>query len=226
MIRLSVDYKDVKLYYENSDWQKGAYEMFSVVDHISHILLGIDVDAIFELISKGTFKPKSLYETSPSAKEYKPLVNSLISEYYFTERFDVFKSSPTVLNTPKFKDKLVFISDDGWVSVKKKSVDNSTTNREVAAFMLGVRASAVSKLAYSNLEESRMKEIEKASKGKRSLSVVLEFLDGFDDPWEFAYAGALVGYPITPTNAILKKVFPELKLPGIRGRRAGPSRVL
>ncbi len=225
MIRLNVDYGDLKMYYEQKDWEKGVFELVPVVNHVPHRLLGIDVDGVFNLLESGEYKLKDLYKFAPE-KEYKPIIHSLLSEHLFNSRFDVFKLNPQFENDSKFKGKLIFISDEGWVSIKKKSVDKNTSNREVAAFLLGVKASAVSRIAYSNLSESTMKDLEKRAKGSKGLSRVLSLLEEINNPWEFAYMGALLGYPITPTAAVLKKVFPELKLPGIKGRRAGPSRVL
>ncbi len=236
MIRLNMDYNDVGVYYESTRLLDGLGGVYTAIGHLPYKVLGIDVEKIRSMAmdAEGADMIAALQgikmPRDACGADYRPLCESIVFEalverYYDSAGGIIPKNNNTVGTTPaRFKNKLFFVCDEKeWVAVKKMSVQPDTTPREVAAFMLGVRASVLAKYMELKYPEAAVTtELEKKiGKKRKSMGALAElFAEYGKNAAKFIVVANVLGYSATPTHETLKKVFSELKLPGIRGRLA------
>ncbi len=233
MMRLNIDYGDIRIYAETEgDLVRCLREMYNAIGDIPYKIIGANTDAISKIISDNAansfisaysaVKASDLKKHCP--KEYwalceNMLIEGLIRKYYP----NLLNSDLPKLSKPKFNNKLIFANDSkDWIIIKKMSVGPKTNPREAAAFLFSVKASIFSKLLESVYENASNKA-EKLTKGKRrsakSLLEIYELTGNGEDEGAFMHCLCMIGYEPTPGHKTLKKVFPELKLPGIKGRK-------
>jgi len=235
MIRLNLDFGSRGMYFESEKIENGIKGVYSIIDDVPFELLGIHSKKIREEVQ--AINGKDFGEAIAQVKvgqivkdanggEFAHLCESIIFDElvrkYIGEVIPKVEISPSA---PKIKGKMIFVSDSKeWVIVKKVSVTNETTAREAAAFLLGVKTAVLSKylsLRYPDRNKA-MEEMAKKLKGKRksltALREVYEFSDNGRDVCMFIEGAALLGYSLTPNQDAIKEAFPELKLPGLRGR--------
>lgn len=237
MIMLNFDFGKRGMHFESASTDEGTVGIYNAIGDLPFELLGIDAKKIRESVRAiradglddaiAQLKIGEIVKTANGGEFVRlcePLIFDELVRKYVGE---VVPYRAVATSTPKFKGKLMFISDSkDWVIIKKMSVAPETTPREVAAFLLGVKAAVLSKylsLKFPNrgVDAAAM---EKTLKGKR------KSLGALVDVWKasgngrnicaFLEGAAQIGYQITPSQDLIKETFPELKLPGIRGRKA------
>lgn len=228
MIKLNIGYKEWSVYYESNTLFEGLANSYAAIGDIPYRIVGIDVDVVRKTVNSTNAKDfaSALEEIKINERgEYGALYDSLIFEM-LVEKFvdNVVPKTDSRCQPAKFKDKVFFVSDEEeWIAIKKMSIYPETEPREVAAFLFGIKSSILSKylsLKYqdkTNIES----EMEKTLRGKRrSLSALKELYKeyGKDVP-RFIVGADILGYSLTPKSETLAKVFPEIKLPGIKGRK-------
>lgn len=235
MMRLNIDFDGISAYTETEgEFKQCLAYMYSAIGHIPHKLLGINIDEVRniannvnakDIISAYTVIKSSDIKKCSTNSEYGPLCESLLAEELIKRYYPGFlRKAEVTLARSKFKDKLLFTNDSkDWIIIKKMSVSKNTSEREAAAFLFGVKASIFNKYLSVSFGDNVILRAEKITKGKRksikSLKAIYEQSQNGKNMEEFICSMCILGYVPTPSHGMLKKVFPELKLPGIRGRK-------
>ncbi len=235
MMRLNFDFgKNGGFYYESADMQEGLVGTYNAIGDLPFGLLGVDAKKIRGEVASLSAKDMGgavaqikvgKLVKSANGGEYTHLCEALIVDELVKKYLgEVVPKKNAATAAAKMKGKLVFMSDlKDWVIVKKTSLTPESTPREAAAFLLGVKTAVLSK--YLSLKfPTRAADTDamlKALKGKRKGLATLK--DVYDvsgkDVCAFLAGAALLGYSLTPGQNVIKKAFPELKLPGMRGRK-------
>ncbi|MCX8206060.1 MAG: hypothetical protein N3H30_02410, partial [Candidatus Micrarchaeota archaeon] len=216
----------------------------NTVDDAPYRILGIDVAGLRRQVSSisasdlgealGAVKMQDLQrfgkmpdmpavgDGEPIMCDYTPLCESVMLEELIGRFHGPLVPVRGQPGTRAVGGKIFFVSDDKeWVAVKKMSVLPETTAREVAAFLLGIKASVWGKYSLLRFGGDCTARGAPIAKGKRKglPALKLAYSESGGDLCTFLGAAALIGYSPTPTADTLKKVFPEIKLPGMRGRK-------
>ncbi|MCX8200170.1 MAG: hypothetical protein N3G76_01745 [Candidatus Micrarchaeota archaeon] len=234
MMKLNFDYGKNGFYFESASLEDGLVGVYNAIGDLPYALLGIDAMKIRTELQKsaandfsGMLQQVKVGEIVKNAggSEFMHLCEPIIFDEIVKRFFgDAVPKKSISLSAPQLKGKMVFINDSkDWVIVKKATVGSDTTAREAAAFLFGVKAAVYSK--YLSIKcpqrsaDSAM--MAKALKGKR------KSLGALNDAYNasggrlcaFLEGAALLGYAPTPSQDTIKEAFPELKLPGMRGRK-------
>ncbi|MGC9057971.1 MAG: hypothetical protein ACP5H8_02710 [Candidatus Micrarchaeia archaeon] len=202
--------------------ENGLARAFCAIGDIPYEIVGIDTCLIRKNVVKGdieaTFSNISKIVKSNSAyKEYGPLIESIAID----EFLEIMPKHTKVEGNAE-KDKVYFVSNGPeWIIIKKMSISKETKAREVAAFLLGIKYSLLTKyLDNKSCSPDALDSVMGSIKGKRrSISALATaYNSSKGDKIAFLKGILGLGYSITPTADAIKSVFPEVKLPGIKGR--------
>ncbi|MEM4332022.1 MAG: hypothetical protein QW500_01965 [Candidatus Micrarchaeia archaeon] len=234
MMKLNFDYGKEGFYYESASLEDGLVDAYNAIGDIPYSLLGISAEKIRLEISKiqaadfeSVLSQVRMAEIIKGAggAEFAHLCESVVFDELVRKYVgEVIPVRKVGLKSPQFKGKMVFMNDTkDWIIVKKATVSKDTTPREAAAFLFGVKAAILSKYLSLKYPErgAQAATMAKALKGKRkSLGALKDVYNASGkNVCAFMEGAALLGYTLTPTQDAIKGAFPELKLPGIRGRK-------
>ncbi|MEM0438019.1 MAG: hypothetical protein QXU54_01835 [Candidatus Micrarchaeia archaeon] len=245
MMRLNIGYGKEMRACESQSLKEGLEMAYNTIGDLPYRILGIDVDGLCKYLSSinakdlgealGAVKMQELQkfgklpdippkneDDEPITCDYTPLCESIMFEELI-KRFHGPVVPPRAAQGGRpIAGKIFFVSDDkGWIAVKKMSVLPETTAREAAAFLLGIKASVWGKYYALQFGSGHAAQGERIAKGKRKGLPALRqaYAESGGDMGAFLAAAELIGYSPVPSPDVLKKAFPEIKLPGIRGRK-------
>lgn len=229
MISFNIDYKNWKIYYENSSLSEGLDGVYTAIGDVPYELLNINVSEIRSKVISDVKGSKTIKEALNSIKmkdyavgEYADLIENLVFEILYSNYYKPLFTVKINTTKPKFSKKVTLMSDKDWVVIKKLSGEDDIEPREVASFLFNQKASILTKIYEKNPKYSTiLEDMTKELKGKRkNVNSLLSAYDvSSDDAFKFLIAASVVGYTLTPNTELLKKTFPEFKPPAIKGRK-------